>query len=429
MSKHLPIALAFLGAFLAPELAHGQVRISEIAWMGNSAATNAHYCEWVEIVNEGAERVSLSGWRLATLDGGMSVSLTGSIEPGAYFLVERYTANACPDPVPGISNFSGPFGSGLSNSGEVLVLTDSGTEIDRVDASAGWEGSVGGDAGKKYTAQRAGTTWVTAEPTPGAANATVSLETEEASTTSTQKSTTKKVANPIAHLLIDPGEERTVAAHAHTTYRAGVYDSNGEVRHHPHITWAFGDGSKKVGREVEHKYEAPGEYLVVVRAQDGYSHGSHAFTVIVDDARVSLRGVSDRGILIGNSNTRVVDLSRWVLASGTRTYRLPEGTALLPGRTVLFPASVTGLGTSTVELRYPDEQPVQPVSAVSGSKEVKAVEPVPVKEPAASHDASLIAPPAAVDPAAGGAFAPFRNLFTGLLWPKQAQYRTLSLHS
>lgn len=413
---------------MAPELAHGQVRINEIAWMGNSAATNAHYCEWVELVNEGAERVSLSGWRLATQDGGMSVALTGSIDPGAYFLVERYTANACPDPVPGISNFSGPFGSGLANGGEVLVLMQSGTEIDRVDASGGWEDSVGGDADKKYTAQRAGSTWVTAEPTPGAANATVSLETEEASTTSTQKSTTKKVANPIAHLLLDPGSDRTVAAHAHATYRAGVYDSNGELRHHPYITWAFGDGSREVGREVEHKYEAPGEYLVVVRAQDGYSFGSHSFTVIVDDARVSVRGVTDQGILVHNGNSRIVDLSRWVLASGERTYRLPEGTALLPGRTVLFPAAVTGLGTSTPELRYPDGKAVQPAPAASGSKEVKAVEPVQVKEPAVSHDASLIAPPAAVVPAAGGALRPFLELLSRL-WPKQGGYRTLSLHS
>lgn len=428
MYRTLPIALAFFGALLAPELAHGQIRISEIAWMGNSAATNAHYCEWVELVNEGTERVSLSSWRLATQDSGMNVALTGAIEPGAYFLIERYTANACPDPVPGINDFSGPFGSGLANGGEVLVLTQGGTEIDRIDASAGWEDRVGGDADKKYTAQRAGSSWVTAEPTPGAANATVSLEIEEGSTTATQKTTTKKVANPIVQLHLDPGGDRTVAAHAHTTYRAGVYDSNGELRHHPHITWAFGDGSKEVGREVEHKYAAPGEYLVVVRAQDGYSYGSESFTVIVDDARVSVRGVTDQGILLHNGNSRIVDLSRWVLASGKETYRLPEGTALLPGRSVLFPATVTGLGTSIPELRYPDATPVQPASVVSGSKEVKAVEPVPVKEPAVSHDASLIAPSAAVDPAAGGAFMPFMEFFSRL-WPKQDEYRTLSLHS
>ncbi|HWH16700.1 MAG TPA: lamin tail domain-containing protein [Candidatus Paceibacterota bacterium] len=428
MSKHLPIALAFLGALLAPELAHGQVRINEIAWMGTDVPTNAHYCEWVELYNEGTETVSLSGWRLATADGGMSVSLSGNIPGSGYFVIERYTANACPDPVPGASDFSGPFGSGLSNAGEVLVLTHSGTEVDRVDASSGWEDAVGGSASEKYTAQRAGSSWVTAAPTPGAENAAVSVAVEE-ETTSASGSSGKKAVNPVAQLYLDTGGERTVSTHAHTPYRATVYDSDSRLRQHPYITWAFGDGSKGIGKEVSHKYEAPGEYLVVVRAQDGYSHGTHSFTVVVNDALVTVSGGTDQGVLLKNGNTRVVDLSRWVLASGKDTYRLPEGTSLLPGRTVLFPASVTGLATSSAALYYPDGAPVQPASAQDGFRQVKAVEPVPAKEPAVRHDTSLIAPPAAVDPAAGGAFAPFRSLIAGLLWPKQGEYRTLSLHS
>lgn len=358
MSRYLPVALVFLGTLFVPGIAHGQVRISEIAWMGTDVATNAHYCEWVELENQGTERVSLSGWRLSTEDGGMTVALSGAIDPGAYFVVERYTANACPDPVSGISDFSAPFGGGLANAGEVLLLTNSGTQVDRVDASAGWEDTVGGDADKKYTAQRAGDGWVTATPTPGVENASASLLVEEESSASSAKSSTKKVTNPVAYLLIDSGEDRTVSTHAHTTYRATVYDSDSKIRQHPYITWAFGDGAKGIGREVVHRYEAPGEYLVVVRAQDGYSFGSHAFTVVVDDAEVHVLGVTDAGILLQNGNDRIVELSRWLLASGKDTYRLPDGTSVLPGRTVLFPAAVTGLGTTSPELRYPDGSPV-----------------------------------------------------------------------
>lgn len=419
MYKHLSIAFSLASALLAPALAHGQVVISEIAWMGNSAATNAHYCEWVELHNQGADSVSLSGWRLATLDGGMSLALSGSIPGGAYFVVERYTANACPDPVPGASDFSGPFGSGLSNSGEVLILTGGGTEQDRVDASSGWEDTVGGSATEKHTAQRAGSSWVTAVPTPGAENATASVETEEESTSSSSSgSSSKKAVNPVARLYIEPGTERTVATHAHTAYRATVYDSNSDLRQHAYVTWAFGDGSKGVGREVEHKYEAPGEYLVVVRAQDGYSYGTHSFTVLVDDARVSVAGVTDHGVLLRNAHTRVADLSRWVLASGKKVYRLPEGTSLLPGRTVLFPASITGLSTTTPELRYPDGTPVQPVPPEGSFNGVKATVPVPANQATEEYEAAPIAPPAAADPAAGGAFAPLLKLMSGLFWPK-----------
>lgn len=359
---------------LAPEVAHGQVLVSEIAWMGNSAATNAHYCEWVELHNQGAERVSLSGWKLSTADGGMNVSLTGSIDPGAYFVVERYTATACPDPVPGISDLSVSFGSGLANTGEILVLTGAGQEQDRVDASSGWEDTVGGDATKKLTAQRNGTEWVTAEPTPGAVNATVSAATEEESTTITSSSSgsTKKVTNPIPYLVIEPGKDRVVSVGAHVAYRATVHDSKSEIRNRSHITWAFGDGGREIGREVSYKYDEPGEYLVVARAQDGYSDGHAYFTVVADTADVTVSSSTEKGIELWNQNDRIVDLSRWLLSSGGETYRLPEDTWILPGRRVWFLSSVTGLKAGDDgALLYPDEKVAavltQPGALASGS--------------------------------------------------------------
>ncbi len=359
MTNHIYGTLILILILLVPGVAHGQVLISEIAWMGNSAATNAHYCEWVELHNQGAERVSLSGWKLSTADGGMNVALTGSIDAGAYFVIERYTASACPDPVPDTNDQSVSFGGGLSNAGEILLLTGSGQEQDRVDASAGWEDSVGGDSERKLTAQRNGTEWVTAEPTPGAVNATASVAPEEKESTNASGSTSsaKKVTDPIPYLVVNPGQDRVVSTGAHARYRMTVHDSKSKMRHYPHMTWAFGDGGREIGREVEYVYDEPGEYLVVARAQDGYSDGYATFTVIADPAKVEIASTSEKGIALTNKNTRIVDLSRWRLADGLKTYKLPEDTWILPGRTVWFLPSVTGLvATGTPSLLYPNEK-------------------------------------------------------------------------
>lgn len=426
MANRITRACLVLGMLLLPAAASAQVIISEIAWMGTDAPTNAHYCEWVELFNPGTETVSLSGWKLATADGGMNASLTGSIDPGEYLLVERYTANACPDPVASIDGISVPFGSGLANSGETLLLRSSSAEIDRVDAAAGWEESVGGDATHKYTAQRAGEAWVTAAPTPGAANATESVAPEEeSSSSSSSSSSSKKVANPVPYLIVEPGTDRTLSTGAHATYRALVYDSKSTVRHHARISWAFGDGGREIGREVSYKHDEPGEYLVVARAEDGQSTGYASFTVFADPARVLVTGVSERGIELTNENDRVVDLSRWVLAAGEGTYRLPEDTWMRPGGRVLFLSSVTGLvSTTSAALLYPDGKQAhalaQPEAPVPGSLPMKEVESLSVPSAPIPHEARIEAPPAAADPAAGGAVSAFWGLLRGLFPEAQA---------
>ncbi|TSC69755.1 MAG: hypothetical protein G01um101470_987, partial [Parcubacteria group bacterium Gr01-1014_70] len=71
--------------------------------------------------------------------------------------------------VPNISaDVIAPFGSGLSNSGEILALKNAdGIMIDRVDASVGWPA---GDNISKDTMQKSTSGWITAPATPKAVN-------------------------------------------------------------------------------------------------------------------------------------------------------------------------------------------------------------------------------------------------------------------
>ncbi len=427
MYKILAIGLVVAGAF-APMTTRAAVVINEIAWMGTSV-DNGSFCEWVELANDGLESVSLSGWTLKTLDGGMTVTLSGSIDAGGFYLIERSTPTACPDPVPGVdADLARSFGGGLSNAGEILVLMDASTEVDRIDASGGWEGVVGGDSALKYTAQRNGSSWVTAVATPRAVNATESVTAPSTSSSGSTSSTKKVTVNPVPTLYIEAGGDRIVSTKTHTKYQSIVYDSTGRHVKHSYITWAFGNGGRHTGTDVEYAYREPGEYLVVVRAEESYSHGTASFIVIADPADIHITGLSEKGVALKNSDTRILDLSRYQLVSGRKRFRIPQDTQILPGRTVIFPPEVTGLSTSTLsmELRYPSGEvafayppptltPVLlPVVPGTGSTILRAVE-IPARKEVPIHAPTIVVPAQTVEPARAGTRSTFQALFASFL--------------
>lgn len=419
------MCLVVAGAF-APTT-NAAVVINEIAWMG-TGVDNGSFCEWVELANDGPEQVSLSGFTLKTGDAGMSVPLSGSIDAGGFYLIERATPSACPDPVPGISaDLSRTFGGGLSNAGEVLILASGLMVIDRIDAAGGWEDVVGGDSALKYTAQRNGSAWVTAVPTPRAINATESVASAATSSTSSTVSAKKTAGNPVPALLIETGGDRVVSTKAHTTYRPIVYDSTGRHVRYPHVTWAFGDGGRHVGTEVEHAYREPGEYLVVVRAQERYSLGTASFIVTADPAEISITALSEKGITLQNTDTRILDLSRFQLVSGKEKFRIPEDTSILPGRSVIFPPETTHLSTTTssMNLLYPNGQlafaferatstpSLQPQSSEAGTSILRAVE-IAAKAPP-HNDSTMIVPAQTADPVGAGTRSALKTLFAPFL--------------
>jgi hypothetical protein len=90
--------------------------INEVAWMGTTVDAND---EWMELHNPTANAINLTGWKLKAIDGTPSISLSGMIDPGGFYLVERTDDNS----VPGIkANLI--YTGALSNTGETLQLVD-----------------------------------------------------------------------------------------------------------------------------------------------------------------------------------------------------------------------------------------------------------------------------------------------------------------
>lgn len=73
--------------------------------------------EWVELINDGAERVDLSGWRIG--DAVSSRELWGAIEPGQRVV---FAAGQLPAGGGEIRLLDGRIGNGLNNDGDILRL-------------------------------------------------------------------------------------------------------------------------------------------------------------------------------------------------------------------------------------------------------------------------------------------------------------------
>lgn len=141
------------------------VFISEVAWMGTTTSVND---EWLELQNPTSIAVTLDGWALAATDGTPSITLSGTIAAGGFFLLERTDDTT----VPSIATDQPPYTGALDNNGELLTLRDAnGVLFDSVDASSGWPA---GDNTTKQTMERqADGTWMTSTSpggTPRAAN-------------------------------------------------------------------------------------------------------------------------------------------------------------------------------------------------------------------------------------------------------------------
>jgi hypothetical protein len=105
------------------------VVINEVAWAGTDASSSD---EWIELYNPSSQDISLNGWRLYDTDGSPDITLSGTIDAGGYYLLERDdedTTDVTADQI-----YSGT----LSNSGEVLRLYDpNGNIVDTANSNSG----------------------------------------------------------------------------------------------------------------------------------------------------------------------------------------------------------------------------------------------------------------------------------------------------
>src|SRR6185295_12166200 len=117
------VLLAFALALPSAALADSAVVFNEIMY---HPLTNEPALEWVELQNQHAVDIDLSGWRL---DGGIDFNFAeGTVLRGGGYLVVA-SAPAELTAATGLTNVAGPFRNRLSNVGDTLRLRNNDSRI------------------------------------------------------------------------------------------------------------------------------------------------------------------------------------------------------------------------------------------------------------------------------------------------------------
>jgi Lamin Tail Domain/PKD domain len=379
MNYRTPIAACLF--FTLPGVLRAEVLVHEVAWMGTSANANA---EWIELYNTESAAVTLEGWTLSAVDGQPVIPLAGTIHAQGYLVLERTSD----DTVPGVS--AGVLYTGaMGNTGEVFELKNAaGVVVDRVDGSGDW--GIGGDNTEKLTLQRAGSGWITAAATPGAANASQGVAPQAESTPGATDAGTKSTKKPVmtgagsqgAHasvartvtaplepaLTITLGEALTVGAGVRHQFIAEVRKEGGKPITLNTLVWNFGDGTTGEGMRVTHTYPYPGEYRVQVRGTRSTFRppitAEATLVVQVIPLHLEVSHADRDSIEVHNIRKDEVDISQFALAVGKKHFRIPSGTVLLQGARVRFASRTTGLTPTSqtdVAIFTPDGTRVSPV--------------------------------------------------------------------
>lgn len=152
------------------------------------------------------------------------------------------------------------------------------------------------------------------------------------------------VPPPEHAIFADAGDDKTVIVGADVEFTGRAYNKKKEtVTGLIRYSWNFGDGGLSEGQAVFHHFVYPGRYAVTLQIAQETETATDRVTVEAQEARLRLVVLSDGALAIENLSGRDLDLSRWILSAGGKTFALPQGTTILKDATATFPVETTGL--------------------------------------------------------------------------------------
>jgi len=247
----------------------GPIFINEVAWAGASWRPTA---EWIELYNASSEPVDLAGWRLASSDGSPDIALHGTILPSVggdpmtgFFLLERDDDHSVPDVAADLI-----YSGALTNRGETLYLYDSN-----------------GDLADTANAEHPpGSAWPAGSEADGVPPF-ASMERIDYRAPDSEENWSSSTADPLGHssawplrgtprrensvFNVLPSPSFTQAPHRAVPGSPIEFNASGSFDENDHIVtyhWDFGDDTEGSGLVVQHTYDSPGEYRVLLTLID-----------------------------------------------------------------------------------------------------------------------------------------------------------------
>lgn len=402
-------ALAILFALSLPFSAYANMRITEI--MYNLSGTDTGR-EWVEIHNDGASSVDLTGWKwndgsnhllyAPPQKGGVGSIVVSS---GAYAILAASSTQFISEHSAisvSVINTSMDLGQQDNRTYTLALMHPDDSPEDTISYTTTFGANGDGDS-----LQLIDGVWKAASSTPGVSfssgnggavsggNAGTNQNVSPQQTSSVAASGDSGVwVADAASISAYAGKDREVIVGADTAFEGKAIGIAGKPLENARFVWSFGDGGRAEGESVLHAFTYPGMYSVVLDVSSGKYAASHRIKVIATLADISISRVAsgvDSFIELHNKTSRELDLSWWRLKSGSVYFTFPKNTFLLPNAKIVFPFRITKLpivDARDVTFLYPngevaavytkDEEAVPALpSAVS---KLQAVSALPISE-------------------------------------------------
>lgn len=235
----------------------------------------------------------------------------------------------------------------------------------------------------------------------------------ESSVSAPPSSSESSAGTNISQIYVNATVPQKGTAGAPVFFDATAIGIKKEPLQNARYVWSFGDGGTAEGKKVSHTYHYPEAYVVMVTASSGEWSATDRSDITILTPELALSKIkegSDGFIELHNAGPHEVDLSFWMLKSGTRTFTIPQGTVIGGKKTVPFPTAITGLSVDmrSAALLYPNGNIATaytepPVASVPSPKKPEEPKTTPVAVPETVRVPKQIPKPAESQPRENGA--------------------------
>lgn len=329
------IILVFILLFL-PSLSSAQVIITEV--MCNPEGSDTDY-EWLKIKNTGESVVDITNWRFYDGNNNSPIDTTdkSKISVGETIVLARnkdkYTERN------GSTFTSLQVSMSLGNKSDNLQIwradktVESGYEYS-------FEKSVGDDQLCVGTITDKSTTTTTTPTSTTTQQTQVNIVTKEVTKYNTV------TIEPPQDIYLRLATPKLTNTGVQTRFSAEVYDAIGKVLKTANVEWSFGDGTTARGRDVRHRYNYAGTYVVSAYVKNGVLTDEASTAIKVVEANATLKLDKDyKFVEVFNNSEYSLNLSGWKLKSDYKYFEVPERTTVLANSSVRFSTNITKLST------------------------------------------------------------------------------------
>lgn len=369
--KNIKKYLIILILIFFTKTAFASIEITEIMYDVSGTDTNR---EWVEVYNNGADPVDLSKWYFFSNNTKHSLNpnSSSSLNSGSYGVIVQ-DANKFMVDWPSFSGliFDSSW-TGLGNEDDSIAMKDPDLNIT---SSVGYTSSMGA-TGDGNSLQKVNGSFVSASPTPGLGNQSSGNNNQENLNTNTptnnnntnqqnttQDSNTSKSSSGStgSSAKVTPEAPKVITTKIITknnaTTRVGFSITANTIGYKKEnldsgkFVWSFGDGNSM--QEAKHKpfeyaYQYSGEYVLTLNYYESILSAkpiaADSITIVVTDPELfitKIGDITDPYVEIKNQSEYKMSLSGWVLNSNNKSFKLPEGMAILPNKSVILSPKVT----------------------------------------------------------------------------------------